>query len=86
MLSVLRVLDISLSITCLLLLRRLVIGKRRGPLPPGPPGLPLVGNAFDMPRSYEWLTFSKWVERWGKAISSRLIIQALTVIQEVLFT
>ncbi|KAF8193878.1 cytochrome P450, partial [Mycena galopus ATCC 62051] len=25
--------------------------------PPGPPGLPLLGNSLDVPKSQEWLTF-----------------------------
>jgi hypothetical protein len=29
-------------------------------LPPGPKGLPLLGNAADMPTQQEWKTFSDW--------------------------
>ncbi|KAL1702026.1 cytochrome P450 [Schizophyllum commune] len=32
------------------------------PLPPGPKKQPLVGNLFDMPSSYEWLTYTKWAK------------------------
>lgn len=38
---------------------------RNQTLPPGPIGLPLVGNILNMPTSYEHLTFAKWGERWG---------------------
>ena len=34
-------------------------------LPPGPKGLPLVGNVLDMPAEKEWLTFARWGETWG---------------------
>ena len=34
--------------------------------PPGPKGLPLIGNILDMPQSHEWLTYSKWAQQWGK--------------------
>ena len=34
-------------------------------LPPGPKGLPLVGNLCDMPAEKEWLTFARWGEKYG---------------------
>ena len=30
------------------------------PLPPGPKGLPVIGNAMDIPKSREWITYEKW--------------------------
>lgn len=33
---------------------------RRVPLPPGPKGLPLIGNALDLPKSQPWITFTEW--------------------------
>lgn len=34
-------------------------------LPPGPTGLPIIGNILDMPKSHEWLTFSTWGKKYG---------------------
>ncbi|KAJ7671061.1 cytochrome P450 [Mycena rosella] len=34
--------------------------KSKLPLPPGPPKLPLVGNLFRMPSTFEWETYMKW--------------------------
>lgn len=31
-------------------------------LPPGPKGLPVLGNVMDIPQSHEWITY----ETWGK--------------------
>jgi hypothetical protein len=50
-----------------------VILKRRlsrpfASLPPGPKGLPIVGNVLDMPSEKEWLTFAQWGEQWGEFI------------------
>ena len=40
-------------------------GKRRLPYPPGPKGLPIVGNLFSMPSQEEWVTYRKWSEQIG---------------------
>lgn len=40
--------------------------KYRGPsLPPGPPGLPMVGNILDVPSSDHWVKFAELGDVWG---------------------
>jgi hypothetical protein len=39
--------------------------KRSLPLPPGPKGLPLIGNIFDFPKSHEWEIYAKWSKEFG---------------------
>ncbi|KAG2138998.1 cytochrome P450, partial [Suillus clintonianus] len=40
--------------------------KIPAPYPPGPPGLPLVGNVLDMPHIKPWLTFTEWGKKYGE--------------------
>ena len=34
-------------------------------LPPGPKGLPLLGNLWDVPAEYPWLTYAQWATTYG---------------------
>ena len=53
-----------------LLTFRYLYGKRRKhpglPHPPGPKGLPLVGNIRDVPSKNAWLTYARWSIDYGK--------------------
>ncbi|KAK7695652.1 hypothetical protein QCA50_000288 [Cerrena zonata] len=51
-------------------------------VPPGPIGLPFIGNVLDMPTSYEHLTFAKWSKRWGNIISVTLFGQRLILLND----
>ncbi|TFK25338.1 cytochrome P450 [Coprinopsis marcescibilis] len=35
------------------------------PLPPGPKGLPLVGNLFEMPRDFPWEKYHEWCKEYN---------------------
>jgi hypothetical protein len=40
--------------------------KRQGlPYPPGPRPLPLIGNLFDVPKEFSWLTYARLSEKYG---------------------
>ena len=39
--------------------------KKRHPRPPGPTGLPVIGNMLQLPREKEWLTYAEWADKYG---------------------
>jgi hypothetical protein len=56
----------------------------RFPTPPGPKGWAwsIVGNLFDMPREYEWMTYRKWSCIYSKllcAFSSLIVNNILAL-------
>ena len=65
--TALATLDIVLLALGIYLLRQL-FGQRRPPLPPGPKGIPILGNVFDMPRTKEPEVFTEWRGRYGVLI------------------
>jgi hypothetical protein len=42
--------------------------RSKGPLPPGPRGLPLIGNALEMPKDHEWEHWAKHKDLYGTFI------------------
>ena len=38
--------------------------------PPGPPGLPLIGNVFDIPLERSWVTYRELAKTYGRSKSS----------------
>nr|F1SY62.1 RecName: Full=Cytochrome P450 monooxygenase 58 [Postia placenta Mad-698-R]BAK09406.1 cytochrome P450 [Postia placenta] len=52
----------------LLLITARVISKSKGTMPPGPRGLPLLGNIFQLPK-LPWYRFTEWKEEFGPIFS-----------------
>lgn len=42
-----------------------LFAKNHARYPPGPRGLPLVGNIQDIPHVKPWLTFAEWGKKYG---------------------
>ena len=44
---------------------RWVVSRCSTPLPPGPKGLPLLGNSYQIPARKQWLKFDEWIKEYG---------------------
>ncbi|KAJ7286948.1 cytochrome P450 [Mycena rebaudengoi] len=52
----------------------------RTPLPPGPSGLPLIGNIFDVPSGKLWLAFAELGRKWGDISSLTVLGETIIII------
>ncbi|KZT72683.1 cytochrome P450 [Daedalea quercina L-15889] len=73
--------QLAAFLLAVLLVYRFVSNSRRpAPFPPGPRGLPIIGNVFDVPTQYQWKTFAKWSEKWGDIMSVNILGQRMVII------
>ncbi|KAH9475817.1 Cytochrome P450 monooxygenase 105 [Psilocybe cubensis] len=54
--------------------------KRRRHLPPGPPRLPIIGNAHQMPTRDMWAVFAEWGTKYGGIIHVDVIGKPLIIL------
>ena len=55
-------------VTAYLVIKVLLSINAKGPLPPGPRGLPVLGNIFQVPK-FQWLKYTEWKEVFGNLFS-----------------
>lgn len=67
---------LAASTVCLLL--AFLTKRQRYRLPPGPRGLPILGNIFNAPQEHEWRTFQEWGRKYGTCYRLPLVACLLT--------
>lgn len=75
--------SVALVIACLAwfnFIRRRSSGASRLPPPPGPKGLPILGNIFQVPTKREWLRYSEWFDKYGDMINLNVLGQNILIL------
>ncbi|PVI00578.1 cytochrome P450 [Periconia macrospinosa] len=54
--------------------------KRKLPLPPGPPRLPIIGNIHQAPKSHAWLKYYVWGKIYGPVVYLNMLGQPIVVL------
>ena len=70
-------LDLIFIFVFLYLLKRVFAPRPKAALPPGPRGLPWLGNILDWPADKEWETYTRWGREYGKPPRSDCILHSL---------
>ncbi|KAJ7653935.1 cytochrome P450 [Mycena polygramma] len=70
--------SLVLAFAAILYFTRRTISLRKGRLPPGPRGLPLLGNLFQL-KVDAWLTFTEWKEKYGPLVHINVAGQSILI-------
>ncbi|KAI0069200.1 cytochrome P450 [Artomyces pyxidatus] len=76
-------LDVLLAGVALYLVRLFLTKKPLGPIPPGPKGLPILGNALEFPQTEQWKTFSEWGNKYGGIVYANALGQPIIILNDV---
>lgn len=62
--------------------RVLFSNSRPANFPPGPSGLPIIGNLHQIPRGLPFLAFDQWSKKWGPIVGFKLGSQNAVVLHD----
>ncbi|RPD67493.1 cytochrome P450 [Lentinus tigrinus ALCF2SS1-7] len=58
----------------------IAVSVRNRRMPPGPPGVPILGNIFDVPKNMPWFKFTEWKQQYGPIFSLNMAGQPVVVV------
>lgn len=65
------IIDLVAAAAAIFVVKRLLAPPKPAlPLPPGPSGLPLIGNVLDIPQSEPHKTYMQWGHKYGTSTHS----------------
>ena len=69
----------------LLLIGLYYFGRYRAslPFPPGPPRIPLLGNIFNIPKSFEHVTYAEWGKKYGDIVYATTFGRHIVILNSV---
>ncbi|KAF9047143.1 cytochrome P450 [Hymenopellis radicata] len=73
----------ALAVVVVGLLLRQWFFRYKGPLPPGPKGLPLIGNLLDFDPKHPWEKFAEWHEAYGPIVRISLLGHNIVILNTV---
>lgn len=72
----------ALTLVAFIIWRLFVASSRPANFPPGPSGLPIIGNLHQIPRGLPFLAFEDWSKKYGPIVGFKLGSQNAVVLQD----
>ncbi|KAJ7624503.1 cytochrome P450 [Roridomyces roridus] len=60
-----------------------IFNKSSLPLPPGPKGLPFIGNMLQLPADRQWIQFTEWAKQYGDVVHVSALGQHIVILSSI---
>ncbi|KZV73583.1 cytochrome P450 [Peniophora sp. CONT] len=78
------IVDVAAAAAAMFIVKRMLSRSRPAqPLPPGPPRLPLIGNALDLPQKEPYKVYMEWGRKYGPIMHGSVLGQPLIIVNNL---